>query len=1213
LDDPGEDYKVTCYPNAIKYSRKDGNILTQLFVVVSPQDPVEIRRVTLTNLSQHSRDIQLTSYLEVVLDRLAADAAHPAFSKLFIQTGYEQGTLFAYRRSRTRNEKEYYMMHTLFVDGDYLVGELEYETDRSKFIGRGRTLANPQALDFNQPLSKTTGAVLDPILSLRGIVRIEGGKTLDVYYLTGIGESKEQVLMLAEKYRNKYTLQQAKELSWSQDLLESSNLNLTFAEESLINSLGSYILFSGPARSKSHIRYNQLGQSGLWPYGISGDYPIVLLKIQENNQYRLVEDMLKVHQYWKIKGLAVDLVILNEDNTGYFQFIQEMIEERVGLSHARKSINKPGGVYVLKRDQLSNEAIVLLHTVAKIIFSGENGSLSNQIAKLVRLSEQLSSIQERPKRLNEDRNDKSGYGQVKEELKNKLSYFNGYGGFTKDGKEYMILVDRDNPTPLPWSNIISNPGFGTLVTEAGLGYTWSQNSREYKLTPWSNDPLLDWSGEALYLKDNNSGKVWSTTPQPSGDYQPYIVRHGQGYSVFEHFSQGLNQETTVFVPMNHNLKIVKLKLKNQSSEEKDISAYYYVEWVLGVQRGQNVPYLFSEIHDDAILSRNVYQEEFKGRVAFLGRYGGVFKSYTCARKDFIGINRSLQIPQGVIEAKLSEKAGQTLDPCAAIEIGLTLRPGEEKTVYFLIGDSEDKRSALNLLKSFQNKEKIEESYREVLTFWDELLSILQVKTPEPTLDLLVNRWLLYQTLACRIWGRAAFYQAGGAFGFRDQLQDVMSFSILRPDITRRQILLHSSRQFLEGDVQHWWHAEKGKGIRTKFSDDLLWLPYVTADYLEHSGDYSILDEMTTFISQDCLAEDEDERYTIPTELDKKASVYEHCVLAIDRSLRFGSHGLPLIGTGDWNDGFSAIGRKGKGESVWLGWFLLSILKRFLPICEKRGDWQRVEKYRQVIVELSENIEKNGWDGGWYRRAYFDDGSPVGSIECSECQIDSIAQSWAVFAGGGREQRIEDAMLAMERYLWNKDEAIFKLFTPPFDKSEKNPGYIKGYIPGVRENGGQYTHAAIWAVLALAKLKKNNKALQLFNMLNPINHSRTPIEVAKYKAEPYVMSADVYAVEPNVGRGGWSWYTGAAGWMYQAAIEGILGLEIRGDKLSLAPCVPDNWRDFEITYRYKNSKYRIKVNLKNLPQADINYDGAKQKGFPVVLVDDGQQHELEINL
>jgi cellobiose phosphorylase len=799
----------------MKFSRKDGNILTQMFVIVSPQDPVEIRRISITNLSQYSRDIQLTSYFEVVLDRLAADAAHPAFSKLFIQTGFENDTLFAFRRSRNISDQENYLMHTFYVDGN-LIAEPEYETDRSKFIGRGRTLSNPLAMEFNQPLTKTTGAVLDPIMSIRGTVRVEGGKTVHVFYLTGVGESKERVFKLAEKYRNSYVLQPARELSWSQDLMKSTYLGLTFAEESMINALGSHIIFPGPARSKRHIKANRLGQSALWPYGISGDFPIILLKIQENSQHRLIDDMLKIHEYWNIKGLAADLVIMNEDNSGYFQFIQEMIQEKISISHARRMVNKPGGVYVLKKDQLADETITLLHTVARLVFSGESGSLSNQLTKLSRLEDQYPSDPMPARDQVGVKKEKPSYPRLKDKLSEILLYFNGYGGFSQDGKEYVILVDRNNPTPLPWSNVLANPGFGTLVTEAGLGYTWSQNSREYKLSPWSNDPLLDIGGEALYLKDHDAENIWSPTPQPAGDSQAYIVRHGQGYTVFEQHSQGFNQEISVFVPLSANIKIVKLTLTNQGDQEKKLSAYYYLEWVLGVQRGQSAPYLLSEWHEDAILCRNVYQEEFSGRVAFLGRVGGDFKSFTCDRKDFIGINSSLQEPLGVLRDKLSAKTGNALDPCAVIETGVTLRPGEKKSIYFLVGDAPDKAAALSLFQSFRDPQKIDEAYREIVAYWDELLSVVQVKTPEPTLDLLCNRWLLYQTLGCRIWARSAFYQAGGAFGFRDQLQDVMSFSFLRPEITRRQILLHSSRQFPEGDVHHWWHAEKGKGIRTRF-------------------------------------------------------------------------------------------------------------------------------------------------------------------------------------------------------------------------------------------------------------------------------------------------------------------------------------------------------------------------------------------------------------
>jgi len=1209
LDYPGEDYKITCFPNSIKFSRKDGNILTQMKVFVATSDPVEVRKVSLTNLSQFSRDMQLTSYFEVVLDTPIADIAHPAFSKLFIQTGFEKDTLYAFRRSRNPDNKERYLMHTIFVE-EGTFGEPEYETDRAKFIGRGRTLARPKAMDYNQPLSKSVGAVLDPIMSLRGTVRVDAGKTVNVYYFTGVGESKAEVLLLAEKYRNHFAIQLAKELSWSQNLMELTNLNLSFDEAGLISSLAGQIIFPGSVNKRLSIQHNSLGQSSLWPFGISGDYPIVLLKIQDSNQIRLVDEMLRIHEYWKLKGLSIDLVIFNEDNTGYFRTIDELIQEKISISHVRRLVNKPGGVYILKEDQLTPETVLLLHTVSRMIFSGEKGSIINQVKRYIKHGEQVSTNQALSVR-NPAVPPDMILADLKSQFKDKLLYFNGFGGFSEDGKEYLIITDQDNPTPLPWVNIIANPTFGTMVTESGSGYTWSQNSREYKLTPWSNDPLLDKSGEAIYLRDEQTGDVWSPVPQPVKDNHPYIVRHGQGYSVFEHQRKNIVQETTVYVPLTQNIKIMQLKLINRGNIRKNLSAFYYLEWVLGVQREQALPYLFTEKYNDAILCSNVYQEEFRSRVAFQSSFGGILKSYTCERKDFIGVDRSMQEPIGVLQKKLSEKTGNCMDSCAVIQIEISLEPGEEKTVYFLAGDGQDKDSAISLLESYQNTERLQKSLQEVLDYWEDLLTTIQVKTPEPSFDLLVNRWLLYQTLVCRVWARSAFYQSGGAFGFRDQLQDVMSFSVIKPEIAKKQILLHSSRQFFEGDVQHWWHSETGKGIRTRFSDDLLWLPYVTADYMEHSGDSGILDEKTTFIVQECLSGEQDECYSIPAVNNRMATVYEHCVLAIDHSLKFGQHGLPLIGTGDWNDGFSAIGREGRGESIWLGWFLLSVLKSFVPVCLNRGDLERAKKYRNIIDELTENMEKNGWDGAWYRRAYFDDGTPVGSVSCSECQIDSIAQSWAVLSGSASESRVKDSMLAMERYLWDKEESMLKLFTPPFEKTDKSPGYIRGYIPGVRENGGQYTHAAIWTVLALAKLKERNKALELFNMLNPINHSRTPLEVARYKVEPYVMTADVYTVHPNVGRGGWSWYTGAAGWMYQTALEGILGININNDKITLSPCVPVNWKEYRIQYRYKDTLYNIIVKPVDQQKETIVADGKVQQGFPLQLVNDGGSHLIEI--
>ncbi len=1209
LDYPGENYKVTCFPNTVKYHRKDGNIVTQTDVFVSPEDPVEIRKLSLSNQSEYTRDIQLTSYFEVVLDQLNADIAHPTFSKLFIQTRFENNTLVAFRRPRHEGKKKMFLMHTLFVEGETL-GNLEYETDRVKFIGRGRSLADPRAMDINQPLSNSVGAVLDPIMSMRTRVRVDPGKTVVLYYITGIGEKKESVLSLAEKYRSAPTIQKAKELSWSQSLMELTNLDLSFDKANQISSLASQVIYPGRIRRNLNIMKNKLGQSSLWQYSVPGDLPIVVLSIQDSNNLNMVDQMLRIHEFWKIKGLFIDLVILNEDKTGYFQSIQDAIQEKIGISHVRKMVNKPGGVFILRKNQLSTEILLLLKTVARMTLSADKGSLNNQIAKYVRLGEEYVL----------DQGEKREYVcsvEVVDDREimsdNNLAYYNGYGGFSEDGKEYVIYLTEGTITPLPWVNVIANKKFGFLITGRGASYTWSQNSREYKLSPWSNDPLLDYSGEALYLKDEISCRYWSPFPQPARDNKPYTIRHGQGYSIFEHISYEIKQETKMFVPLNDSLKIVELKLTNMTSSPRNLSIYYYIEWILGQSREHNSPYLVTEHDEDTVFCRNVYQEEFAQRNSFIKGVGAKLKSFTCDRQEFIGINRNLQHPQSIENERLSGSYGSGLDPCTVLQMQVDLEPEAEKTIYFLIGDEVDKKAALELAQTYSNEDKIKQAYTEIIKYWDDILTTIQVSTPEKSLDLLVNRWLIYQTVVCRIWARSAFYQSGGAYGYRDQLQDVMSLSVLRPEMTRDQIILHSSRQFPEGDVQHWWHPEKGKGIRTKFSDDLLWLPFVTADYIEHTGDYSVLEEETPFLDQELLGEDEDERYAVPKVSDIQATVYEHCVRAIDKGLKFGRNGLPLIGTGDWNDGFSAIGREGKGESVWLGWFILLTLKRFMPICKKYADNERFEKYGQVMTELLDNMEKNAWDGSWYRRAYFDDGTPVGSISSLECQIDSIAQSWAIISESGRENRVKDAMLAVERYLWDKEEGILKLFTPPFDKTKNNPGYIRGYIPGVRENGGQYTHAAIWAILAYTKLGDRDKAMELFNMLNPINHTRTKTEVAKYKVEPYVIAADVYDVHPNVGRGGWTWYTGAAGWMYQVAIEGILGISINNDKLTISPCVPTNWPGYTVNYRYKTTEYVIEVQLGRRENTRIILDETVLNGFPVSLIDDGQKHLLKIEM
>ncbi len=1217
----GDGYKVTFAPDRVEYYRKDGNIVTRTEICVSPEDQVEVRRLSLTNHSQHDRTLEITSYFETVLARPSEDLAHPAFGNLFIQTEFTHRALLASRRPRRENQARLWLMHTVALEGEG-VGSIQYETDRSRFIGRGKTLARPQAMEPNQPLSNTTGAVLDPIMSLRQRVRIRPGQTVRVSFGTGIGENREEVIRLAEKYQDHGSAERAFQLAWTYSQMELRHLNFPPLQANEALNLAGNLLYLSPCRQElgTELARNTRGQSSLWPYAISGDLPVVLLRVQEQAHLDMVRQFLVVHEYWRLKGLQVDLVILNEDQSGYIQDLQDALRDLISTGHARELLNRAGGIFLLQKDLLPPEDLTLLLTVARAVFSGQGGSCTIQIRKQSKLLKQKTETAAYPGPgvvWEKDRHVEHRLkGPACPELPASLQYPNGYGGFSPDGREYIMALGERCKTPLPWINVIANPGFGFQVSESGAGYTWSQNSRENKLTPWSNDPVTDPHGEVLYLRDEESGDFWTPTPGPVPGGEKYLVRHGQGYTVFEHSSNGLEQRLLMFVPPADPVKIVQLSLRNHSEQEIRLTAFYYAELVLGVTRELTLPYLVTGLSPEqgAILARNVYQEEFAGRYAFLCGCGGTTLSYTGDRTEFIGRNGSLTNPAALRRETLSGSVGAGLDPCAVLQLAVNLKPGEEKTLWFVLGEAAGREDLSRLAAKYSEPDQVHSALSQVHEMWDQVLGVVQVQTPDRSMDLLLNRWLLYQTVVCRIWARSAFYQSGGAFGFRDQLQDSMALVIAAPQWTRQQILHHASHQFVEGDVQHWWHQEKNKGIRTKFSDDLLWLPYVTADYVEHTGDYSILDEQAGFLAGEFLGENEDERYFVPGISGETGSVYEHCLRAIDRGLRFGSHGLPLIGSGDWNDGFSRIGIKGKGESVWLGWFLYVTLQRFARLCQARGDEERSKSYLATAEELKENLERQGWDGGWYRRAYFDDGTPLGSARNDECQIDCIAQSWAVISGAAKPSRARDAMLALEHYLLRRDEGILLLLAPPFDHSKLDPGYIKGYVPGVRENGGQYTHGAIWAVLAWAEMGEGNRAAEVFQMLNPINHTRTEAEVARYKAEPYVMAADVYAIPPHGGRGGWSWYTGAAGWMYQAGLEGILGFRLQADKLSIRPCIPKHWPGYRLEYRYKNTLYNIEVENpagKNTGVEKLMVDGQETAGDTIVLSDDGRQHQVKV--
>ncbi len=1212
-----EVYNVVFSPDRAEYMRKDGNIETHTEVVVSPEDNVEIRRVSLTNRSQKVRVMEITSYMEVVLADHNADAVHPAFSNLFIRTELiaKHDSLIASRRPRSSKQVPVYAFHTVAVEGE-VIGDIQYETDRFRFVGRNRDLGEPQAMDVNQPLSGTLGSVLDPVLSLRRIVRLEPGQTARISFTVGVAESRKIALELAEKYHDPASTDRALELSWTRSQVESRYLGFNADDVRLCLKILPHLLFNSPARKKwaDMIAANKKGQPGLWAYGISGDLPILLVVIRERSETQLVQRMLKAHEYWKMKGLPVDLVILLEDEGGYTQPLLEAVRDLVSASHARELMDIPGGVFIRNAGVMDDEDRALLYTAARLVLRGDGGPPEEQLEterEVLPVSEEFD-----PAEFSDEYEDMDPTRHPETQVSKDLRFFNGIGGFDKKGTEYVIELADGQSTPTPWVNVIANRNFGFLISESGAGYTWAENSRENKLTPWSNDPVVDPPGEVIYARDEDRGNLWSITPAPIRQKAKYTVRHGFGYTVFEHTSNGLRQKLTEFVALEHPVKICLVRLKNMGTSKRRISLTWYVRPVMGVLEHENVPFIVTEVsrENGALLFRNVYNSEFPGRVMFID-CSEKERSYTGDRVEFIGLDGSLKNPAALRrKGGLSGRTGAALDPCGAIQTVIELNPSEEKEAVFLLGQGRDAAEAVSLSNMFRKVRAAANELEKVKIFWRKKLQAIQVSTPDESMNFMLNGWLMYQVISCRLWARSAFYQSGGAYGFRDQLQDSLAVTYIWPEHTRRQILLHAAHQFLEGDVQHWWHPEANKGIRTRYSDDLVWLVYVTEDYIRCTGDRSILDATAPWLESDPLPEGVDERYDVPRIAGHESTLYEHCVRALDKALKFGTHGIPLIGSGDWNDGMNTVGNKGKGESIWLGWFIYKVLVDFIPLCRAKGDLERAERYAETAKAIAEAIEAHAWDGSWYRRAYFDDGRPLGSAQNTECRIDSLAQSWSAISGVGRKNRVEEAMNAVEKYLVDRNEGIIKLLAPPFDEGDLEPGYIKGYVPGVRENGGQYTHAAVWVILAFAKMGYGDKAWELYHMINPINHARTPIEYMRYKVEPYVMAADVYAVHPHAGRGGWTWYTGAAGWMYRVGIENILGFTKLGDRVKIDPCIPASWTHYTMVVKHGDTTWHIKVQNPSHVNKGVHkiiLDGVEIEGDSFEFRDDGEQHVVEV--
>jgi len=1211
-----QSYQAMFSEGRAEYRRRDGDVETYSEIVVSPEDDIELRRVRVTNRASTLRIIEITSYCEVVLAPPASDAMQPAFGSLFVQTELIEGrrAIVCTRRPRFMGEPVPWMLHLLAPHGT-AIAEVSYETDRMRFIGRGRTLMAPQALTGAAALSGTTGSVLDPIGAIRCRVSLAPGQSATIDLVFGVADSREGCMALIEKYQDRHLADRVFDLALTHSGVTLRQINASESDAQLYRRLAGSVIYAGAAMRADTVvlTQNRRGQSGLWGYAISGDLPIVLLKIADFEKIDLARQLIQCHAYWRLKGLMVDLVIWNEDHVGYRQRLQDQIMGLIAHGTEANAIDRPGGIFVHAcAEQISNEDRILLQAAARVIISDDRGALQEQVdrgalteRRVTRMVHTREHRVEPPASAGPPRAD--------------LVLANDRGGFTSDGREYVICSSQLQRTPLPWVNVLANPRFGSVVTESGLAYTWSENAHEFRLTPWSDDHVGASGGEALYLRDEESGHFWSPTPLPASGAMPYLSRHGFGYSVFEHTTGGIHSELWVYVDLAETVKFSVLKVRNGSGRARQLSATAYVEWVLGDLRPKSAMHVVTEIDasSGALLARNAYNTDFSGWTAFLD-VDNPTRTLSGDRADFLGRNGNFVNPDAMSRPRLSGRLGPALDPCGVIRVPFDLADGQEREIIFRLGAAPTLESARELVQRLRKAGCARLALEKVRQYWTRTLGAVQIDTPDAALNVLANGWLVYQTLACRLWARSGYSQSGGAFGFRDQLQDAMALVHTEPGLLREHLLRCAARQYPEGDVQHWWHPPAGRGVRTRCSDDFLWLPLATCRYVQCSGDIGVLDESVAFLDGRALGAEEESYFDLPGRSSESATLYQHCLRAVEHGLRFGGHGLPLMGSGDWNDGMNLVGAGGSGESVWLGFFLHQVLNLFAGLALRHGDPAFAQRCRQEAGQLQRNLARHGWDGGWYRRAYFDDGSPLGSSNNPECQIDSIAQSWAVLSGAGEPERCRIAMDALDRRLVRREQGLIQLLDPPFDRSTMNPGYIKGYVPGVRENGGQYTHAAVWAAMAFAARGDGRLACELLALINPLNHCASSQAAAIYKTEPYAVAADVYAVAPHTGRGGWTWYTGSAGWLYRLIVESVLGLQREGDRMQFSPCLPDAWSDVSLRYRYRDTVYRIAI--VQAPGQDASarsvqvwLDGVEQSEGAIPLADDQQQHIVEVRV
>jgi cyclic beta-1,2-glucan synthetase len=1212
-----DEYEVIFSAEKAEFRRRDGEIETETEFVVSPEDDVEIRRLLIGNRGQSTAELDVTSYLEVSLAPQAGDQAHKAFLNLFVETEAlgEAGAILFTRRPRSADEEQVWGFHVVSCEVEDACRASTRETDRARFLGRLGSIMNARALAEPGPLSNTTGAVLDPVAAIRAPVKVRAGETLHLAFATGVARSREEAVALAEKYQDIRTGQRAAELAWTTSQIELRDLGITPDDAVVFERLASRLLLTdaySPLKVKTPVE-NGLPMSALWSLGISGDLPILLVKVERLEHTPLVRQALLAHQYWRYKGLVSDLVILNTRPAGYADELEERLKLLVRTGHALQLVDKPGGVYIRRSDHIPPDILNLLETLARAVVTGDAGSLSVQL-------DRRGKHPEPPPRLR-PAGEVERYAQPAFE-RPALDFDNGYGGFDARAGEYVIVLEEDLITPAPWVNVMANPVFGSMVSEAGVGCTWALNSHENRLTTWNNDPVTDGSGELFYLRDEDTGEFWSPTPAPVREAEPYVIRHGRGYTCFSHTSHGIEQEMEWFVAVTDPVRVVKLKLTNRSGRNRAISATHLVEWVLGDSRSKAQHRVVTHYDAEAriLTAHNHFNVDFPGRAAFLATDVEP-DSYTASRTEFLGRNGHPGDPAAMHAESLGAQTGRFIDNCGAMMVKLELAPGEGREIVFLLGQTETLDQARDLVARYRKHDVVERAARNVRSRWSKLLDAVSVRTPDKSLDLMVNGWLLYQALSCRMWGRTALYQSSGAFGFRDQLQDGLAFLTVAPELLRDQIIEAARHQFVEGDVMHWWLPPAGRGVRTRITDDRHWLAFAVAEYIDATGDASILDVEARYVEASPLGAGEDDAFITCAASERVGTIYEHCIAALERGRETGPHGLPLMGGGDWNDGMNRVGHEGTGESVWLAWFLDVVLRKFAELVEARGEKERAKDYRRWASDLVSAIEEQAWDGAWYRRAYFDDGTPLGTRQANECRIDSVAQSWAAISGAGDKGRARRALESVEEHLVRWEDRLILLLAPPFHRMEQDPGYIKGYVPGVRENGGQYTHAALWVVLAHLLLGDGDEALSLLRLLSPARHASTRVEAETYAVEPYVVPADVYAVAPHVGRGGWTWYTGSAAWFYQVSVRYMLGLKTVGDReggrfFVVDPCIPKSWPGFEITYRVGRTTYEVSVENPrgvNRGVERVTLDGAELADQRVPIVDDGATHQVTVAL